>query len=225
MEKIKRALFFAIFMVVIVGVFTLLIMTVDVQAIGPLGSKVGFASLNKAFFDTFGQNEVFYKISELVGYLSITMAASFAMIGLIQLIKGRSFKKVSLSIYALGLLYLILFILYVLFLKTIVINYRPVLEAGVLESSFPSSHTILTCTIMGSTYIMLGRVFKKEHAVRIGLRIGCVALLVIMVVSRLFSGVHWFTDVIGSVIYSAALLSIFQWLLAIVDKIISSAKH
>lgn len=225
MTKTKRALLFAIFMVVITGIFTLLVMTVDVQAVGPLGTKVGFASLNKAFFDTFGQNDIFYKISEWVGYLSLTMAASFAMIGLIQLIKGRSFKKVSLSIYALGALYLILFILYVLFLKVIVINYRPVLEAGAFESSFPSSHTILACTIMGSTYIMLGRVFKKEHAVRIGLRIGCVALLVIMVVSRLFSGVHWFTDVIGSVIYSAALLSIFQWLLAMVDSVIKKPKH
>ena len=127
MTKTKRALLFAIFMVVITGIFTLLVMTVDVQAVGPLGTKVGFASLNKAFFDTFGQNDIFYKISEWVGYLSLTMAASFAMIGLIQLIKGKSFKKVSLSIYALGALYLILFILYVLFLKVIVINYRPVL--------------------------------------------------------------------------------------------------
>ena len=41
----------------------------------------------------------------------------------------------------------------------------------------------------------------------------CIAVMLVMVVGRLLSGVHWFTDIIASVVLSAALLSLYASLL------------
>ena len=60
--------------------FTILVKTVDVQAIGPQGSKVGLAALNKLFMRK-SLGGFWYKLAEVFGIISLLTVAVFACIG------------------------------------------------------------------------------------------------------------------------------------------------
>ena len=100
--------------------------------------------------------------------------------------------------------------LYLLF-ETFIVNYRPVLMPGAAspEASFPSSHTMLVCVVMGSAMMMAGT-YVKGKAPRGALRGICAAVTGITVAGRLISGVHWFTDILGGLLISTALLALFS---------------
>ncbi len=181
----------------------LLLYTVDVQAIGPLGSSVGLATLNGTLRDAIGTSQALYTVSEAVGLLSFLSAAFFAAMGLLQLIRRKSFWKVDADLRLLGLLYGAVVLCYVFF-ELVVINRRPVLEEGILAASFPSSHTMLVCTLMGgAVYEILTRVSKLP--LRIALTALCGLVATVTVAARLLSGVHWVTDILGGLLLSAAL--------------------
>ena len=196
-------------------IFTLAVKVVDVQAIGPNGSEVGFAALNGFIFELLGTNDFCYKLTKLLGYLSFLVAGLFALKGLMQWVRKKSLKKVDYRLLLLACFYVLMLVFYLLFEK-LVINYRPVItdEAQGLEASYPSSHTMLLLCIMGSAYMLLPRYLNGMSAF-IG-RIACVIMMIAMPVGRLLSGVHWFTDIIGSILLSAALISLYAAALGIV---------
>ena len=105
-------------------------------------------------------------------------------------------------------------ILYVLFDK-IALNVRPVLENGVPEASYPSSHTMLSLVAFGSAAWLINRYFVEDRPRRI-LTVTALVLMVLTVAARLLSGFHWLTDIIGGLLISAALLA---WFAAICDRI------
>lgn len=187
--------------------FTILVKFVNVCAIGPLGSKIGFCSLNIAVAKKIGFSETFYSISEILGLITFLVIGCFAVLGVYQLIKGKSFKKVDVKIYVLACFYLLTFAFYLLF-EVVVINYRPVLIEGELEASYPSSHTLLSFCVIGSALILLEDFIKNKKLLTAGYIVGAVIMLA-TVFTRLFSGAHWFTDIIGGVILSSALISLF----------------
>lgn len=198
------------------GLFILLIAlvkTVDVEAIGPAGTSVGLSHLNGAVHNAVGVHMIWYRITNLLGILSIAAGALFACLGLKQLIERRSLAKVDRQILALGGLFVCIGILYVLFEK-VVINCRPVLMEGetVPEASFPSSHTVLACVILGGLAMMLCDYVKDRKLAGL-LQNVCLVLLFIAVIGRLISGVHWFTDILGGIFLSAALLLAFSGVL------------
>ena len=90
----------------------------------------------------------------------------------------------------------------------IVINYRPVLEDGVLESSYPSSHTLLACCICASSLLIAKYYMKNQKLLKI-FNYGTIILMIISVVGRLLSGVHWLTDILGGIIISAFLVYLY----------------
>ena len=183
--------------------------TVDVAAIGPEDTSIGLSTVNKAVNDASGVNMTLYKIAEYLGYLALLLCAAFALVGLIQIIRRRSLLKVDKTIYALGCLYAVTIGAYFVFEK-IVVNYRPVIIPGDehVEASFPSSHTVLAIVVMGSA-IMLARYYIKNAALRRALQAVCAVVLAATVICRLWSGVHWLTDIVGGVLLGAALL--FAW--------------
>ncbi len=189
--------------------FIALLKTVDVAAIGPAGTEVGLSRLNQAVSDFLGTDMSMYKITEILGYALIAMGAVFALAGLMQVIRRRSLLKVDKRIIALGELYVILLGLYAIFEK-VIINYRPVIMPGetLPEASFPSSHTMLAVVIGGSVMMML-RYYVANINIRRILQVICLATVIATVILRLISGVHWFTDIIGSLIISCALLNLF----------------
>lgn len=194
------------------GLFVLLIVllkTFDVAAIGPMGTEVGFATLNGSVHDALPMNLFWYDLSEIFGTLSLCVAAAFGAMGAMQLVKGKSLKSVNRYILALGVFYVVVIGCYVLF-EIIVINYRPVIMPGVegVEASFPSSHTMLTCCVLGSAAMVMKR-FVPAPAERMGLQAGCVLVAAVTVAARMMSGVHWLTDIIGGVLLSCVLLGLF----------------
>ncbi|MBE5743159.1 MAG: phosphatase PAP2 family protein [Clostridiales bacterium] len=187
--------------------FTLLVKFVGVCNAGPFASEIGFCSLNLIVASAIGFNETFYKISEVFGFVTFIVIGCFVILGLYQLIKGKSFKKVDAKIYALACFYVLTFIFYLAF-EVIVINYRPVLMEGELEASYPSSHTLLSLCVISSALILV-----KDFISNKKLQIGAYAvggfIMLATVVTRLLSGAHWLTDIIGGIILSCALISLF----------------
>ena len=188
----------------------LLVSGVDVAAIGPCETTIGLSGINGAVRDAVGSRDALYKITKYLGYLTILAAAGFMLLGAAQFLRRRSLKKVDPALWKLAGLYAALAVIYVFFEKC-VINYRPVLTAGETapEASFPSSHTMLFCVILGSAAIMAGRYIRNPQTRRLA-QIACVILAAVGVIFRLASGVHWFTDILGGLLISAALLLAFS---------------
>lgn len=178
---------------------------VDVKPIGPLESKVGFASLNGKISEVFGFNQVWYDITDLLGKISILVAGFFAVLGLYQLIKRKSLKRVDGDIWLLACVYVVSAVAYVFFEKCIV-NYRPViLEENLLEASFPSSHTVLVICFVGTALHQFAHRIKDIKLKNIFVTV-CAVVICVMVVGRLISGVHWFTDILGGVLLACSIV-------------------
>lgn len=188
-------------------VFTVLVKTVDVAAVGPMGSEVGFASINKAVSDAIGYNESIYKISEILGYLAIATVLIFGLFGVMQLYYKKGFKNVDKDLYALCGLYVLGLVVYAVFEK-VVINYRPVILEEGLEASYPSSHTILAVAFISAAIVEFNARLKAKKAKIIVLTL-CALDGIGVVVTRLLSGVHWLTDIIGSLLISSACFVLF----------------
>ena len=188
-------------------IYTLLVKYIDVQAIGPNDSLVGFATINNFMFNLTGVNMLWYDITDWWGFVPLFIAFIYAIIGFIQMIKRRSILKVDKEILGLGIYYIIVIGLYIFF-ETYVINYRPILMDGILEASYPSSHTMLSVCISGSSLIINKYLFKNKNFFKAENIISILSILVI-VIGRFISGVHWFTDIIGAILISIALLKAF----------------
>lgn len=205
----------AIFMLVLFAALTVSLKFVDQQPIAADGSLVGFGTVNMAFHNMTGVDWEFYTATECGGYLAIATMIIFFAAGLSELIKYRSFTKVDPAIYAMAVAYVIMLVLYVAFDK-IALNYRPVLVDGVLEPSFPSSHTFLAIGTMGCASIWVkARLDKPQSTVVV---IVCVLLALFVVVGRLLSGVHWFTDILGGVFLGFALVNAYGYTLSRLDR-------
>ena len=189
-------------------IFTIVVKYVDVKAVGPLQSEVGLASINLAVFKVFGTSKVMYDITEILGCLTFLVIAFFAGLGLYQLIKYKSIKKVDYKILVLGGFYVVVLIFYALF-EIVIVNYRPVLVEGGLEASYPSSHTMLSVCVISSAMIIASEMLSGKKGLSITVVIIGYALILLTVIGRLLSGVHWFTDIFGGVLLSFALIMLF----------------
>ena len=58
--------------------------------------------------------------------------------------------------------------------------------------------------------------FKKKKIARIA-SIGSIVMMVVGVLTRFLSGAHWFTDIVGSLLLGAALVSLFTSVLNTVN--------
>ena len=175
--------------------FTVAVKFIGVQPVGAEGSEIGFAALNLAVNKLFGEHSFWYLLTEAFGVLAICLMAAFALLGFVQLIKRKSFLKIDRKILVLGGPYVVLILLYVFFEK-LVINYRPIVSNGVLEASYPSSHTMLILTVFGTALSLIGDYIKKPGLVKI-LHYVIFCIMILTIVGRLICGVHWFTDIIG----------------------------
>ncbi len=207
---IISGIFLALFLLWIV-----LLKTVDVRPVGPAGTSIGFATVNAGFQEAFTFNKLLYTVTKLLGVLTIAVAGAFAIFGVVQWIQRRKLLRVDLEIRNLAVLYVVFALLYVFFEK-VIINYRPMIMPNETdpEASFPSTHTMLVCVVMGSTILLLRR-YIHNKGLRLVLQIVSALIIVVMVIGRLLCGVHWLTDIIGGVLISAALVSAYA---AMIDK-------
>lgn len=188
--------------------WTIAVCFLDVQAIGPQGSTVGLATLNGLVREWFGNNLLLYIVTDWLGLVPIGVAFGFALLGLVQWIRRKSICKVDYSLFVLGGFYLVVIAVYVFF-EMVVINYRPVLIEGYLETSYPSSTTMLVTCVMPTAIMQLRARIKNKRLSRC-ITVGIVIFTIFMVVGRIVSGVHWITDIIGGALISAGLVLIYH---------------
>lgn len=152
-----------------------------------------------------------YTITDWLGLVPVAFGFGFALLGLAQWIKRKSILKVDRSILILGAFYIVTLTAY-LFFESYVINYRPVMIAGFLEASYPSSTTLLVLCVMPTAIMQLrGRI--RNHALRKAVTSAITSFIVFMVAGRLVSGAHWLTDIIGGILLSAGLVMIYDSLI------------
>lgn len=208
-NKKKRLLFIGVFLLLSFIIFTLVVIKVDVQAIGPNHSKVGLATINNAVFHFFKVNLIWYHITDWLGLSVLLVALGFTILGLTQMVQRRNLFKVDPDIILLGVFYVITIVCYLLF-ETYIINYRPILLDGSLESSYPSSHTMLVIIVMGTAITQFRKRIHIPSIQRLVVAF-CFIIIFTTIIGRLISGVHWFSDITGGVLLSSSLCTLYHY--------------
>ena len=207
-KRNRKDIFAALSFLAAFVLWTIAVGFVDVRAIGPNESSVGFAAINMAIHQLTGVHMSLYNITDWLGLVPVGVVLCFAAMGLLQWIKRKHILKVDYSILVLGGFYVIVMAVYILF-ELVVINYRPVLINGYLEASYPSSTTVLVMCVM-PTAIMQLNVRIRNVTLKKCTSIAISAFIVFMVIGRLLSGVHWFTDIVGGALLSAGLVLMYR---------------
>ena len=212
MKSVRKSFIVSICLLTAFVLWTVAISIVDVRAIGPQGSSVGFAGINGYVHDLTGVHFGLYNITDWLGFVPIFVCMGFGVLGLTQWITRKSICKVDYDILVLGGFYIVTIAAY-LFFESVVINYRPVLINGCLEASYPSSTTLLVMCVM-PTAIMQFNSRIRNKLLRNIVAAALVAFIAFMVIGRLLSGVHWLTDIIGGTLLSTGLVLMYR---AIID--------
>lgn len=207
-EQGRRYLWTGFSFVTVFAVWTALIKLVDVQDIGPMETAVGLATINGWFHKLTGVHMWLYTVTDWLGLIPVFVCLMFGGIGFVQLMQRKKLLKVDRDILLLGIYYLLVIFGYLVF-EMIPINYRPTLIEGRLEASYPSSTTLLVLSVMPTLVFQTRRRLKNGKAKRI-IDIMTVIFSLFMIIGRLASGVHWLTDIIGSVLFSAGLFCIYR---------------
>jgi len=206
-RKTKKQFIIGTTLFVVFILYTMSLTFVDMQPIGPQGSYVAYAGINKTVHELFGVNMMLYNITDWAGVVAIFIAFGFAILGLVQWIKRKRLLKVDSSILVLGVFYILVFGAYVFF-EFNVINRRPILINGILEASYPSSTTMLAMCVMPTAMMQFHRLIKN-YKIRNTVNILCGLFTAFMVIGRLVCGVHWFTDILGGLIFSIAMILLY----------------
>ena len=212
MKRVRKSFIVSICLLTAFVLWTVAISFVDVRAIGPQGSSVGFAGINGYVHNLTGVHFSLYNITDWLGLVPLFVCMGFGILGLVQWIKRKSICKVDHDILILGGFYIITIAAY-LFFENVVINYRPVLINGYLEASYPSSTTLLVMCVM-PTAVMQFNSRIRNKLLRNIVAATLVAFIAFMVIGRLLSGVHWLTDIVGGALLSTGLVLMYR---AIVD--------
>ena len=206
--KVKRTIIGALVLLLMFIIWTIIVCTANVKAIGPYESEVGLATINESIHNYIGVNMTLYSITDILSIIPIGLAISFAITGLVQLIRRRSLIKIDRDILCLGVHYVAVMLFFILF-EIFPVNYRPVLIEGTLEASYPSSTTLLVISVMLTANTVFRKRIKSKRLMSV-ISIGVYSFTVFMVIGRIISGVHWFSDIIGGILLSTSLLLLFS---------------
>lgn len=214
--KDKKLFSVGLILIAVFVFWTILILTVDVQPVGVNGTIVGFATLNCSFHNMTGVNMTIYHITDWLGLVPLFCCMIYGSVGFVQLIQRKSLLKVDIDILLLGVYYVIVIFGYLIF-EMIPINYRPLLIDGTMEASYPSSTTLLVLSVMPTVIFQVDRRIKNRAVGRI-ITLSAILFSLFMLIGRTIAGVHWLTDIIGSIFLSAGLFMIYYANILQLDK-------
>ncbi len=214
----RCSMLFSVLFLALFSVLVLLLCTVDVRPAGAFEQSVGLSHLNAAVYAFCGCSAFFYEATELMGLLCFGVILAMALLGFWQWFRRKRLLSVDAEVLSLIPLYLCVAVLYLLF-EGVALNCRPDFPYDAVEeamaASFPSSHTLMAICVLGSAAKVVGKQCRSVRRSRIWSGVAC-ALCVMMAAGRLLAGVHWFTDILGSVLLSLSLLffyrAVCEWL-------------
>ena len=208
MKTFRKKLGMSMLMLAAFALWTAVVCCVDVKAIGPAGSSVGLAGINRFVHDLTGVHMGLYVITDWLSLIPAGVCMGFGMLGLSQWIRRKHLLRVDRSILVLGVFYIVVAAVYLLF-EVLVINYRPVLIDGILEASYPSSTTMLVLCVMLTAMMQMNERIRNR-ALRSGACVLILGFTAFMVIGRLISGVHWMSDIVGGALLSAGLVMLYD---------------
>ena len=208
MSRKKKLLYTGLIFLALFAVWTVLVQTVDVRPAVQTGKTVGFGAINLRFHQLTGVHMWIYTVTDWLGLVPVVVCLLFGLLGLKQLLQRKSLLQVDPDLILLGIYYMLVIVGYLAF-EIHPINYRPILIDGRVEASYPSSTTLLVLSVMPTLAFQANRRIRHT-GIKKAVHIFTVLFSLMMVMGRLICGVHWLTDIIGSVLLSRGLFLIYQ---------------
>ena len=202
--------------------WTALVQLEDVQPAGQNGTCVGLAAFNVWFHGLTGVHMVLYAITDWLGLVPAAVCLGFGVMGATQLVRRRSLSAVDPDLLLLGVYYVLIAATYLVF-EAFPINYRPIPIDGVMEASYASSTTLLVLGVMPTLAYQIVRRSKSIQA-KVAVVAFVAAFSALMVAGRLVSGVHWATDIVGSILLAAGLFAMYRYAIARADARLTTAR-
>lgn len=201
---------------VLFAVFTIIAKFVDTSLVLTTNTKIGLSSINKPIFNSIKISDAWGTVSTVLFLVAALVALALIVIGVREFIKTKQLSKVNHKILFLIGLYMLTVFFYFLF-EILIVNYRPLLDEGLAKASYPSSHTLLVCVVCLSACFVVPDYIKNKP-----LKITIISLLILISlltpVTRMLAGMHWFSDIIGSLLLSAALVMCYYSTTCLVKK-------
>lgn len=191
-------------------IWTILVKTVDVRYINDIGF-LGFYSFNTQVNEWVKtlNNSMFDIFSTVLLGAGILTVFVYAVIGLVQLIKRKSLKKVDPILYVLLGVYVLSAIFYIVF-ELYKVTYSPFSVKGDLKASYPSSHLFISITYMVTAVLAMFKMINLKKGIKIIFIILSALFACCSILTRLMSGNHYFTDIIGGIFLSITLVTAFM---------------
>lgn len=205
-----------------IGVFfilLILLLTADKKVNGE--GLIGLYGFNKAFIvEQYNGN--WDSVSDVILLVSLGFLAGVALYGLCQLASKKSLFKVDKDILLVAGGVLFLIVLWVLFDNLFIVNCRPTISGSADESSFPSTHVMLSTFILLSSGYCITKRESKKLIYTIMSYTGFSIMILICILGRILSSMHWMTDVLGGFLIGFGLFSLvigFDKRIALKEKI------
>ncbi len=190
---------------------TVLLLTVDVDY-AVLHAPVGLSTINGFVFEAIGVNAEWEMVSGVLFLAAVACVITIGVLACFKRFRGGLRNLFSAErwnpnefdmLVGAWILMAVCFVIFEIF----VINYRPILENGEMEASFPSTHALISVVIFGTMMLWISHRLKKMP-LEIFLLVLFGVLMVVSVLARLVMGVHWLTDILGGVLLGGAIVSL-----------------
>ncbi len=180
--------------------------------------SVGLPSVNMFFRNLFdygssgGYFRLPYLISEVLGIISLIICFFWVGLAISDAIKNGSIDRMDKTYFSTVCLY-ILGVITRKILVSLNINYAPatVSEKSALIVSFPCGNVFLIIFSMCSSFYLVGYCLEEKKRIVLILRIVCMIILVLGLITGLVSGVYWLTDIAGAICFAVPALVIYSF--------------
>ena len=205
MKKISYLVIPSITLVLFI-IWTILVKTVDVRYVPEIGF-LGMYSLNTKINIVVqdAPTNIYHIISHVLLFASFALVLVFFALAIIQWVKRELLMKVDKIFFILLGTYVSIAALYLVF-ELMKINFSPLSVPGDIHASYPSSHVFIFISIIGSSLIAFNRM-KNNPTLKKWSYVEFALLVILMSIIRLFSGHHYFSDIIGGILLGLFVVS------------------
>lgn len=195
----KQKMWLILSLVFFVGfvIFTLLVKFVDV-------GQVGLEHVNQFFLQHCGRQIFWEQVTDWIGYFVVLSMVGIVAWQIVQWVQRKSLRRIDQNLIMFDIIVVCLVLVYIFF-ELVVVNCRPELDNGVAKASYPSSHVMLFVTVLPMLIWQMWH-YLKNKSLRIVLTVILSICLIVGIIGRMLSGVHWFTDIVGGIMISCCLI-------------------